>query len=295
MNNINKPFIAIDNINTPDMCDELATEEKSFIEPHNTNRKDSLGDRMKEYYENVYRIKLTRRTPAIIRIDMRAGHSFTRGFKKPYDIIFFKSMVETAIRLCEEIQNTRLAYIQSDEISLLLTDYTKLTTEQWFTGNIQKMASVSASIATSAFNKAYMHIILEEDILPFELEKYTSRINTMTFDSRVFNIPESEVVNYFIWRQQDATRNSIESAGHAIYSPKELYKKNCNQIQDMLMDKGINWNNYPNWYKRGLCIVKNQVTEDDTIRSRWQIDYDIPIFIQDRAYISQYIGVSDEQ
>lgn len=255
-----------------------------------------LGNRMKKYYEDVYRFKLTRRTPVIMRLDMRAGHTFTRGFKKPYDTIFFNAMVETAVSLCENVQNTRIAYVQSDEISLLLTDYTKLTTAQWFDGNIQKMTSVSASIATIAFNKAYTHLLLTANLLPFELEKYTSRINTMTFDSRVFNIPESEVVNYFVFRQNDATRNSIESAGQAYFTKEELFQKKNNQIQDMLMqERNVNWQDYPNWFKRGACIIKTTVTEEDKQRTYWSIDYDTPIFTQNREYIKQYIGVSDEQ
>lgn len=256
--------------------------------------KDALGDRMKTYYEDVYRIKLTRRMPVIIRIDMRAGHTFTRGLKRPYDEIFFESMTNTAAKLCDEVQNTKIAYVQSDEISLLLTDYTKLTTSQWFDGNIQKMVSVSASIATISFNQAYTHILLQKNLTNDEMNKYSSKINKMTFDSRVFNIPESEVVNYFIWRQNDATRNSIESAGQAIFSAKELHKKNCSQIQDMLIEKNINWNDYPNWFKRGTCIIKDSYIKNDVQRSCWSIDYDTPIFTQNREYIAQYLKPADE-
>ena len=181
--------------------------------------KDSVGDRMKRNYENVYRLYLTHRTPVIIRVDMRAGHTFTSFMQRPYDSIFMESMHKTAIALSEQIMNVELAYAQSDEISFLLVDYKKLTTEQWFDGNIQKMASIAASMATIEFNKAYTHSILSHSELSDEaVEQYTAKINTMNFDARVFNIPESEVTNYFVWRQQDCYRNSIEMAGRYYFS-----------------------------------------------------------------------------
>ena len=249
---------------------------------------DSLGDRMKSYYEDVYRFKLTRRTPVIIRLDMRAGHTFTRKFKRPYDLIFTHSMFQTAIKLCENIQNVKIAYVQSDEISLLLTDYNKLTTSQWFDGNIQKIVSISASIATISFNEAYTHEILLHDLTNEETQLYSSRINKMTFDSRVFNLPESEVTNYFIFRQNDATRNSIEAAGQFYFSPKQLHKVTCNQIQDKLFtEKNVNWNDYPVFFKRGACIIKEYYQINDVERSHWIIDYDTPIFTQNRDYIEK--------
>ena len=177
---------------------------------------DSLGGRMKNYYENAYRNHLTRRTPVIIRIDGKAFHTFTRNFKRPYDLVFKKAMWNTTLYLCEHIQNARLAYVQSDEISILLIDYNKFTTAAWFDNNIQKMCSVSASMATMAFNKFfaeesedatnYHNYISEEEFR----RVYRPRWNDAMFDSRVFNLPESEVCNYFVWRQQDAISNSIE-------------------------------------------------------------------------------------
>ena len=117
--------------------------------------KTSLGDRMKNNYENVNRFYLTRRMPVIIRMDMKAGHTFTRGMKKPFDDIFVKTMQNTMKYLCENIQGCVIGYTQSDEISLVLTDYAELTTDAWFGNNLQKMCSVSASMATLAFNKAF--------------------------------------------------------------------------------------------------------------------------------------------
>ena len=281
--------------------------------------KTSLGDRMKNNYENVNRFYLTRRMPVIIRVDMRAGHTFTKGMNKPFDDVFVKTMQETMEYLCENIQGCVLGYTQSDEISLVLVDYAELTTDAWFGNNLQKMCSVSASMATLAFNKFFSGRVQEfmydccdefgDDVLPekqndYELAHnvYFKKFNTAMFDSRVFTIPKEEVCNYLIWRQQDSTRNSIQSVGQANFSQKELHGKSCNNIQDMLMiQKGINWNDYATTLKRGSCCIKvdDGLTEYDetgnicgyTKRSKWIIDNEIPIFSQDRNYIEKLIDV----
>lgn len=281
--------------------------------------KTTLGDRMKNNYENISRYYLTRRMPVIIRIDGKAFHTFTRGFKKPFDDILVSTMQDTMKYLCENIQGCVLGYTQSDEISLVLVDYAELTTDAWFGNNLQKMCSVSASMATLAFNKFFSGRVQEfmydccdefgDDVLPekqndYELAHnvYFKKFNAAMFDSRVFTIPKEEVCNYFIWRQQDSTRNSIQSVGQANFSPKELHGKSCNNIQDMLMtQKGINWNDYATTLKRGSCCIKvdDGLTEYDetgnicgyTQRSKWIIDNEIPIFSQDRNYIEKLINV----
>ena len=235
--------------------------------------KTSLGDRMKNNYENVNRFYLTRRMPVIIRMDMKAGHTFTRGMKKPFDDIFVKTMQETMKYLCENIQGCVLGYTQSDEISLVLTDYAELTTDAWFGNNLQKMCSVSASMATLAFNKAFndnivgyidSHFDADCDVAK-DLAEYTkilinARNKGAMFDSRVFTIPKEEVCNYFIWRQQDATRNSIQSVGQANFSQKELHGKSCSNIQDMLMtQKGINWNDYATTLSVAVAALRSMI------------------------------------
>lgn len=275
--------------------------------------KTSLGNRMKNNYENISRYYLTRRMPVIIRMDMKAGHTFTRGMKKPFDDIFVKTMQETMKYLCKNIQGCVFGYTQSDEISLILVDYAELTTDAWFGNNLQKMCSVSASMTTLAFNKAFNDNIvkyadshLDPDYgVTKNLAKYTkilinARNKGAMFDSRVFTIPKEEVCNYFIWRQQDATRNSIQSVGQANFSQNELFGKSCNDIQDMLMtQKGINWNDYTTTLKRGSCCIKadDNLTEYDEVgnicgytqRSKWIIDNEIPIFSQDRNYVEKLI------
>ena len=252
--------------------------------------KDSLGDRMKNNYENITRYKLVRRMPVIIRIDMRAGHTFTRGMKRPWDDIFHRSMNYTMIAICQEIMNVKLAYTQSDEISFLLIDYNKLTTEQFFDGNIQKIASITASIATINFNRGFTKYVLNANFdkdQVVDADVYTKKINTMTFDARVFNIPESEVCNYFIWRQKDAERNSLQSLAQSVFSQKELHKKTCKDMHEMLYQKDLNWNNYSAEFKRGCCAIK----DNDGV---WKVDTEIPIFTQDRNYVESKLVVEEE-
>jgi len=234
------------------------------------NKKDSIGDRMKEFYENRTRYFLPRRTYTIIRIDGKAFHSYTKGLKRPFDDDFVSDMNNTAIFLCENIQGSKIAFVQSDEISILLTDFDSLTTSAWFDGNIQKIASVSASLATAKFNQ----------LRPNKLAM---------FDSRVFTIPSSiEVENYFIWRQQDAVRNSILSVGYSLYSHKELNNKSTNAIQDMCFNKGVNWNDFDGGLKRGRLIVKIPYEKDGTVRTKW-ITTAPPSFTQERGSLSSYI------
>lgn len=245
-----------------------------------------LQDRMKEY-ENVNRNYLMRRQPAIIRIDGKAFHSFTKGFVKPYDDVLIYAMNETAKKLCKNIQGCKMAYVQSDEISLLLTDYDDINTESWFNKNMQKIVSVSASMATLYFNKYFQEKVKE---LNLENSIYNKRINTALFDSRVFLLPNSEVCNYFIWRQQDCTRNSIESVGRTYFTDSELFQKNCNEIQDMLFkEKNINWNDYDVYLKRGRCIAKTKTYDNNTHRPDYIIDNNIPVFSKDRDYIEKYV------
>ena len=311
---------------------------------------DDLGNRMKTYYENIPKSKLMRRTPVIIRIDGKCFHSFAKSFKKPFDHVLISSMQETMKYLCENIQGCVLGYTQSDEISLLLIDYKKLNSAAWFDNEVMKICSVSASMATMYFNKVFRSKVMDIDHLvnfysvvegydsPQDLqevveqwdlassygfssvddvEEYTKVYNTAInkgamFDSRCFNIPKEEVVNYFYWRQLDATRNSIEMVGHANFSTKELYKKSCSMIQDMLHEqKGINWNDFTVPEKRGSCCIKetylvdsngeeydentgvvtlDMLPQDLHVRTRWVIDKNIPIFKSDgREYIDKLI------
>ena len=251
--------------------------------------KSGLGDRMKRY-EDVNRHYLIRRTPVIIRLDGKAFHSFTKGLERPFDEELHKNMVHTMYMLVSQIQGAVLAYTQSDEISILIRDWDTLNTDAWFDYNIQKMVSVSASIATAEFNYAW--------------SKRPKKI--AHFDSRVFNLPKEEVCNYFIWRQQDASRNSVNMLAQSLFSHKELQGKNVSEVQDMMMmQKSVNWNDCKTWQKRGTCTyrTKNRFNKEDmdqldindpSSKSHIMQDFEIPIFTQDRNYVEQHLVVENE-
>lgn len=247
-------------------------------------KKDALGDRMKSNYENRSKNSLIRRMPIIIRLDGKSFHTFTRGLQKPYDTILMKTMQDTMLYLCENIQGCKLGFTQSDEITLLLTDYDRLSTDAWYDYNIQKICSISASMATLAFNKMFQENVLSNNDI--DLDKYKKKFNCAMFDSRSFNIPKEEVCNCFVWRQQDATRNAIQLLGQNSFSHKELHKKSCNEIQDLLMvQKGINFNNERTDFKRGSCCYK--------VDLKWIVDKEIPIFTQDRNFIEQFVYLEE--
>ena len=275
--------------------------------------KDELGTRMKEFYEGVPKTRLVRRMPVAIRIDGKAFHTFTRGFQKPFDEILVKSMQDTMKYLCENIQGCVLGYTQSDEITLILVDYKHLDSDAWFDYEIQKMCSIAASMATMAFNKAFASNVAKQSkrlYSEYLEEKDASYIDTLEiamnkgamFDARCFNIPKEEVANLIYWRQLDATRNSIQMVGQANFSHKELQNKSCNMIQEMLFaEKGINWNDYPTYLKRGSCCIKTTIQNPNVDikdgaypKSVWMIDLDIPIFKGDgRDYIDKLVFIGE--
>ena len=277
---------------------------------------DSLGTRMKEFYEKPYQTKLTRRTPVAIRIDGKAFHTFTRGFQKPFDPILMKAMQRTMKYLCENIQGCVFGYTQSDEITLILIDYQKLDSSAWFDYEVQKMCSISASMATMVFNKYFSEMVmqLEGDVAQeyetdgdtewvTEMEKYLKTYRRSCekgamFDSRCFNIPKEEVCNLVYWRQLDATRNSIQMVGQANFSHKELQGKSCNMIQDMLLtQKDINWNDYPVTCKRGSACIKVHGLNLAELKEslHWCIDENMPILKDEhRRYVDDFIFVGEE-
>ena len=278
----------------------------------------NLGTRMKEY-EKRNQYYLQKRTPVAIRVDGRSFHTFTKGFQRPFDDILIKTMQETAKYMCENMGNAKFAYVQSDEITIILVDYDTLETDCWFNYRTDKLCSISASMTTMAFNKYFEKNVREYSYIHYGqlstirlTDTYNRAIDKgAMFDARCFNIPKEEVTNLIYWRQLDASRNSIQMVGQANFSHKELQNKSCNDIQDMLMlQKNINWNDFPTYQKRGSCIVKSDrnetITEDNigtdgsvigtkmTIRSKWIIDKEMPILKgEDRAYIDNLIYIGE--
>ena len=268
---------------------------------------DDLGKRMKENYENRSKTALLRRMPVAIRIDGKAFHTFTKGFQRPFDNVLIKSMQETMMSLCENIQGCVFGYCQSDEITLILIDYNTLTTDAWFDYEVQKMCSISASMATMYFNKHFSANVQEEILswktsmvpqsmdIQIKMNEYHDALRNAVkkgamFDARCFNIPKEEVTNLIYWRQLDATRNSIQMVGQSMFSQKQLHGKSCNDIQDMLMEEyNINWNNYPTYKKRGTAYYKNAWIMG------WTLDKDMPILRgNDRQYVDRFVFVGEE-
>ena len=246
--------------------------------------KDDLGTRMKENYEKRTRQFLPRRTNTMIRLDGKAFHTFTKGYERPFDDELIKMMNETTQYLCENIQGVVMGYTQSDEITLILQDSDKLTTDAWYDGAVQKIVSVSASMATAYFNSRLMQNYFidegykqgisshfDEDMSREQVQDVQIRLGKMInympfgnpmamFDSRVFTIPEqAEVINNLIWRQQDCVRNSISMVAQSLYSHKELHKKSANEMQEMIFQKGQNWNDLDAGKKRGRMIIKELI------------------------------------
>jgi tRNA(His) guanylyltransferase len=264
------------------------------------NGTDELANRQKEFYESRSRIFLPRRNNTIFRLDGKTFKTYTQGLQKPFDMALVEAMNQTALALCEEIQGAKLAFVQSDEITVFVTDYDTNQTSAWFDYNVQKMVSISAAIATMSFNKQRWANGFTKDAL---------------FDSRVFQISFlPEVQNNFLWRQLDCTRNSISTVAQALYSAKELHGKTTSEMQEMIFQKreilksmllkngtmmshelessSFNWNDLPVGLKRGRIVRRVTIpvvntydlTKPPTLRRKWGI-MDAPDFAKNPDFI----------
>ena len=228
----------------------------------------ALGDRMKRH-EAAHRAVLPRRTYTVLRVDGRAFHNYLRGAAKPFDEAFMADMDAVAEALCAEITGSVFAYTQSDEISILATDFATEQTEPWFGGVVAKQLSISAALATAVLNERRPG-------------------HRALFDARVFTLSDPvEVANYFLWRQRDCVRNSISMAAQAHFSHKRLNGVNGGGMQELLWSEaGVNWNDYPDGCKRGRISVRhtgerlveyvdkrsNETMRTTALRSWWQTD-----------------------
>lgn len=219
-----------------------------------------LGDRMKAY-EETFRQSLPVRMPAVIRLDGKAFHSLTRECPRPLDERLRRCLVDAAQAILEEIPG-RMAYHQSDEVSVLLIDYNRFDTEQWFKGTVQKIVSVAASMMGVEFSSRWG--------------------KPGYFDARVFVVPERDIKNYFIWRQRDAMRNAVSMAAQAHFSPKQLHGKHSDEMIGMLGDKGILFDQFPDWFRFGTVVRRRESTEA------------APIFSKNPEYLSQFLTVEEE-
>ncbi len=203
-------------------------------------------------YEAVTRTQLIPLLPTLARVDGRSFHAFTKGMERPYDMWMVQAMRDTAMALVKET-GARTAYTQSDEITLLW--YSDRPGSQiWFDGDHTKMVSQIAAQATLHFYRACL------ERMPEHARKLP------TFDGRVWQVPnKEEAANVFRWREWDATKNSITMAASSVYTEEELHGKNGSQKQDMLWQKGINWNDYPAFFKRGTFIHRRVVRSKFTV------------------------------
>ena len=271
---------------------------------------DKMGDRFKAY-ENVNRFYLPRRMPCILRLDGKAFHSYTKGFNKHFDRVVIEAMWDTAKQLCQNISGAKMAYVQSDEISIFLTDYDNLETEPWFGKNLQKMCSVAASMASVFFYKAHELAIkdfvenCEENdfIIPEWIEAHykAQESKLAVFDCRAFVLPKEEVNNYFLWRQKDCERNAVSMVVRTLFSDKELEGKSTEERKRMMQEQHkIDWNFILSFYRKGVCVRKYDCTETclipgkepiEVARKRWNVAMLIPSFQEHPEYINELVNI----
>jgi len=241
-------------------------------------------------YENAYRHYLPERMPLIIRIDGSHFHTYTKNLNKPFDKDLANAFWETCKYLLENISGAKLAYHQSDEISLLITNYDKLETQSWFDNNIQKMVSLSASLATAKFNE--------------EMRKTHPEKELALFDARVYVLPKEEVNNYFLWRERDAMKNSISMVAQQHFTPSQLKGLNGKEMNEKLwVKKCIDYDLLPTWQRQGVVVKKDFYTKVNSenvhpksktvARKRWEVDFNIPVFSEDPDYINQYVFLDE--
>lgn len=225
--------------------------------------KDPMGDRMKEY-EEVSRTLLPKRLPKILRLDGKAFHTLLSGAEKPYDSYIRDCMIEGIKAVMTEIGGTcKFCYSQSDEATFVLNDHIDIQTEPWFGNQVQKIVSVAASIMSVAFTKHYNYL------------HNTNKV--AVFDARIFAVPESELNNAILWRQFDATKNSVQCYARKFFSHKELVGLKSSEMQDkMMLEKGFNWNDAPTWTKRGFLVER---------RGGILVNLNIPQFSVDKEYL----------
>lgn len=255
-------------------------------------KKDELNEQMK-LLEEVSETKLIKGMPVIIRIDGVAFHTFTKGFKKPYDELLSLAMKKTMKSICENIQGCVLGYTQSDEITLVLIDYDTLKTEAWYDYRVQKMASVTASMATNFFNIHFRNLVeyeidnVHDDNFVYTTKLIKSMDKGSIFDSRVFNIREENILNNLIWRQRDAERNSIQALGQSYFSQKQINGLSINELKEKIkLEKNDSWEEYSFSQKYGTCCIRKE--------QGWSFENETPRFSEDRDFYQGIIFPNDK-
>ena len=230
--------------------------------------KDAIGDRMKRY-EAASDAFLSWRLPVVLRVDGRAFHRYTRGLKRPFDESFVDTMNGAAGLICAQLAGARMAYVQSDEISVLLFPWSNHASQPAFGNRIQKLCSVAASLAAAFVTS----------LSP----KLFGEMRIASFDGRAFCVPPDDVTNYFLWRQLDASRNSVQMVARAKYSHKQCHGLNQKELIAKLETDGIHWNLLPEWQRRGRCVVRDE-------NLGWVVDGNVPIWKgPGREYVERFV------
>ena len=234
---------------------------------------NSIGERMKSYEIHD---KLIRGIPTIMRLDGKSFHSYTRNFNRPFDDTLYNAMINGAMNILKHAQGCKCAYIQSDEVSILFTDWAynddgtiNRNAEPWLDYRKDRMNSISASYMVEGFYLSLMY-------------NNKSSKNFPLFDCRVHNYPLHEVCNYFIWRQKDWERNSLQMLARTYYSHKELENKKKNDIHELLYEKCINWADLDDRWKNGTFISKDE-------HKKWTVHSMCPIFVENRTIIENLL------
>ena len=206
---------------------------------------DDLGDRMKFYEGQETGRKFLPLLPVYARIDGRSFSNLTRNMRRPYDERMTNAMIETTKVLVDQT-HARIGYVQSDEISLVWLAET-YDSSIFFDGKIQKMCSTLASMAAVEFMWAVLNSP-DDDFRQYAAKR-------PHFDARVFQLPNKmEAANAFLWRNLDATKNAVSQAARSFCSHKELDGKSGPEMQEMMFQKGQNFNDYPAFFKRGTWV-----------------------------------------
>lgn len=244
------------------------------------NKTKTLHDRMKEY-ESITKTNLMKRTPVIVRVDGRAFHTFTKGFVKPFDTLFLEAMRETALDLFKNIPYVKFAYTESDEISLILLENDFVNDTPFFDNDLQKIVSLTSSMATLYFNNNFVKVIERYAKSGVDVSIYRNKYNKATFDSRAFNIPFFEVDNYILDRQLDSKRNSLNAYAQSLYSAKALFGKKHDDLINLLHDKGVHYHDIDVALRHGVAVYK--------VDDRPTFDYALPSLTVDKTFVSRIV------
>lgn len=208
--------------------------------------KDDLGDRMKLYEGVESDRRFMPLLPIVARLDGRGFSRFTKGMDRPFDLRMSNAMIEVTRKLVEET-GARAGYTQSDEISLLWYS-DDLDSQVWFDGRILKM---NTSLAASATLYFYQEVLKT-------MPGFAAR--NPRFDARAWNVPTLyEAANSFLWRERDASKNSVSMAARAHFSHSQVDGKNRLEMLDMMGSKGVTWDDYPAFFKRGTFVQRKVI------------------------------------